>query len=158
MAGSFKKRKDELRWTQFIWASLTIISVGGLIWLSYTLVKPLLNGQDLDLNQLYFKIPVIASAVWLGWFCSKQYGFTTRIREDYAYKYAISLAFEGYKNETREIDEDLLQKLVQLTIINISKSPVNIFDTKSNHGSPYNEMLDNIVKRFFGDKSETKEV
>lgn len=157
MAGSFKKRKDELRWTQFIWASLTIISVGGLIWLSYSLVKPLLSGQDLDLNQLYFKIPVIASAVWLGWFCSKQFGFTTRIREDYAYKYAISLAFEGYKNETREIDEELLQKLVQLTIFNISKSPVSIFDTKNNHGSPYNEMFDNFVKRFFGDKSKTKE-
>lgn len=157
MAGSFKKRKDELRWTQFIWASLTIISVSGLIWLSYSLVKPLLSGQELDLNQLYFKIPVIASAVWLGWFCSKQYGFTTRIREDYAYKYAISLAFEGYKNETREIDEELLQKLVQLTIFNISKSPVSIFDTKSNPGSPYNEMFENIVKRFFGDKSKTLE-
>lgn len=157
MAGSFKKRKDELRWTQFTWAFMTIISVGGLIWLSYSIVKPLLDGQEINLNQLYFKIPVIASAVWLGWFCSKQYGFTTRIREDYAYKYAISLAFEGYKNETREIDEDLLQKLVQLTIFNISKSPVSIFDTKSNHGTPYNEMFDNIVKRFFGNKSDEKE-
>lgn len=157
MAGSFKKRKDELRWTQFTWAFLTIISVGGLIWLSYSIVKPILDGQVLNLNQLYFKIPVIASAVWLGWFCSKQYGFTTRIREDYSYKYAISLAFEGYKNETREIDEELLQKLVHLTIFNISKSPVSIFDTKSNHGTPYNEMFDNIVKRFFGNKSEEKE-
>ena len=157
MAGSFKKRKDELRWTQFTWALMTIISVGGLIWLSYSIVKPLLDGQEINLNQLYFKIPVIASAVWLGWFCSKQYGFTTRIREDYAYKYAISLAFEGYKNETREIDEDLLQKLVQLTIFNISKSPVNIFDTKNNHGTPYNEMFDNIAKRFFGNKSDEKE-
>ncbi len=156
MAGSFKKRKDELRWSQFIWAFLTIISVGGLICLSYSLVKPLLSGQKLDLNQLYFKIPVIASAVWLGWFCSKQYGFTTRIREDYAYKYAISLAFEGYKNETREIDEELLQRLVQLTIFNISKSPVSIFDSRSNHGSPYNEIFDNMVKRFWGDKNKTK--
>lgn len=157
MAGSFKKRKDELRWTQFTWAFMTIISVGGLIWLSYSIVKPLLDGQEIYLNQLYFKIPVIASAVWLGWFCSKQYGFTTRIREDYAYKYAISLAFEGYKNETREIDGDLLQKLVQLTIFNISKNPVNIFDTKNNHGTPYNEMFDNIVKRFFGHKKDENE-
>ncbi len=153
MAGSFKKRKDELKFTQFVWAALTIISVGGLVWLSYNVVKPLLEGQGFPIEQLYFKIPVIASAVWLGWFCSKQYGFTTRIREDYSYKYAISLAFEGYKNEAREIDEELLQHLIKLTIFNISKSPVTIFDTKNNHGTPYNEMFDNLTKRFFANRN-----
>lgn len=157
MAGSFKKRKDELRWTQFTWSFLTIISVGGLIWLSYSIMRPFLDGQEINFNQLYLKIPVIASAVWLGWFCSKQYGFTARIREDYAYKYAISLAFEGYKNETRQIDEDLLQKLIHLTIFNISKSPVSIFDTKNNHGTPYNELIANISKHILKDKNNDKE-
>ncbi|MEA4975598.1 MAG: hypothetical protein VB046_07665 [Paludibacter sp.] len=157
MAGSFKKRKDELKFTQFVWAALTIISVGGLVWLSYNVVKPLLEGQGFPIEQLYFKIPVIASAVWLGWFCSKQYGFTTRIREDYSYKYAISLAFEGYKNEAREIDEELLQHLIKLTIFNISKSPVTIFDTKNNHGTPYNEMFDNLTKRFFANRNTPAE-
>lgn len=157
MAGSFKKRKDELKSTQFTWAALTILSVGGLIWLSYSVVKPLLDGQGFPIEQLYFKIPVIASAVWLGWFCSKQYGFTTRIREDYSYKYAISLAFEGYKNETKEINEELLQNLIKLTIFNISKSPVSIFDTKNNHGTPYNEMFDNLTKRFFGNRNASVE-
>ena len=157
MAGSFKKRKDELRWTQFTWSFLTIISVGGLIWLSYSIMRPFLDGQEINFNQLYLKIPVIASAVWLGWFCSKQYGFTARIREDYAYKYAISLAFEGYKNETRQIDEDLLQKLIHLTIFNISKSPVSIFDTKNNHGTPYNELIATLSKYILKDKNNDKE-
>lgn len=148
MAGSFKKRKDELRLVQFTWALLTILSVGGLIYLSYFIVKPILSGAESSITQLYFKLPIIASAVWLGWFCSKQYGFISRIREDYAYKYAISLAFEGYKNEAREINEELLDELLQLTILNLSKNPIALYDTKSNHGTPYNEIIDNLLKKY----------
>lgn len=157
MAGSFKKRKDELRWTQTFWSFMTIVALGGLIAVSYFIVEPFLKGQPIDINQLFFKIPIFASAVWLGWFCSKQYGYTTRIREDYAYKYAISMAFEGYKNETREVEGDLLDKLMELTIFNVSKNPVGIFDTKNNHGSPYNEMFETVTRHFFKQKDEETE-
>lgn len=68
MAGSFKKRKDELKWIQFFWAVLTIASISGLLILSYTIVKPLIDSQAFELNQLLIKIPVFASAVWLGGF------------------------------------------------------------------------------------------
>lgn len=76
--------------------------------------------------------------------------------EDYSFKYAISMAFEGYKKETMEIDDDLLHKLVELTIINISKSPVSNFDSKSNHGTPYNEILENMGGKIFKQKNEDK--
>jgi len=157
MAGSFKKRKDELRWTQTFWSFMTIVALGGLITVSYFIVEPFLKGQDIDINQLFFKIPIFASAVWLGWFCSKQYGYTTRIREDYAYKYAISMAFEGYKNETREVEGDLLDKLMELTIFNVAKNPVGIFNTKNNHGSPYNEMFETVTRHFFKRKDEEED-
>lgn len=149
MASSFKKRKDELRWTQIFWSGMTIVALCGLIFVSYFIVEPFLKGEPVELNQLFFKIPMFASAVWLGWFCSKQYGYTTRIREDYSYKYAISMAFEGYKNETREVEGDLLDKLMELTILNVSKNPVSIFDTKNNHGSPYNEMFETLSRNIF---------
>ena len=140
MAGSFKKRKDELKWIQLAWAISTIVSIAGLLWISYSIVEPIIANQDFNINHILFKLPVFASAVWLGWFCAKQYGFTSRIMEDYSFKYAISMAFEGYKQETMDLDEDLLKRLIELTIFNISKSPVSNFDSKSNHGTPYNEM------------------
>lgn len=149
MAGSFKKRKDELKNAQVLWAISTVIALSGLIAASYLIVKPILDSGDFEINQLLYKIPVFASCVWLGWFCSKQYGYISRIREDYSYKYAISMAFEGYKNEARDVDSDLLEKLIELTILNVSKNPVTIYNTKHNHGSPYNEMFENLTKRFF---------
>lgn len=157
MASSFKKRKDELRWTQIFWSGMTIVALCGLIFVSYFIVEPFIKGETVELNQLFFKIPMFASAVWIGWFCSKQYGYTTRIREDYSYKYAISMAFEGYKNETREVEGDLLDKLMELTILNVSKNPVSIFDTKNNHGSPYNEMFETLSRNIFKQKNKEEE-
>lgn len=152
MAGSFKKRKDELKWAQWIWAILTIMSLITLIGISCWIMKPLISNGDAELNSLFFKIPMFVSAVWLGWFCSRQYGFNTRIREDYAYKYAISMAFEGYKNEAKEINPELLEKLIELTILNAARSPERIFNSKTNHGSPYNEILDSVTQNLFSNK------
>ena len=154
MAGSFKKRKDELKWAQWIWAGATLFSLVGLLIISYSIMEPLLKNGLSDINQLFFKIPIFASAVWLGWFCSRQYGFNTRIREDYAYKYAISMAFEGYKKETKDINPDLLEKLIELTIFNTARSPERIFNTKTNPGSPYNEMFDTLTRNMFGAKRD----
>ena len=157
MAGSFKKRKDELKWAQWIWAGATLLSLVGLLFISFSIMEPLLKDGLSDINQLFFKIPIFASAVWLGWFCSRQYGFNTRIREDYAYKYAISMAFEGYKKETKDINPDLLEKLIELTIFNTARSPERIFNTKTNPGSPYNEMFDTLTRNMFGAKREKPE-
>jgi hypothetical protein len=155
MAGSFKKRKDELTWPVRFWTIAAIASITALIVLSIIYLAPLLTG-DFELKTLYVKIPIFASCVWLGWFCAKQYGFISRIREDYSYKYAVSMAFEGYKNATLQVDDDLLRSLLELTIFNISKNPILIFDTKNNHGTPYNEIIDNLLKSVLKNKAETK--
>jgi hypothetical protein len=147
MAGAFKKRKDELKIAHTFWTFATLITLFGLLWLSYSIVAPILHDKSVDIISVFKKFPVFVSAVWLGWFCTKQYGFTARIVEDYAYKYAVSMAFEGYKNASREIDEELLKALLELTILNISSNPVNIFNTKSNHGTPYNETIQEIFKK-----------
>jgi hypothetical protein len=58
------------------------------------------------------------------------------------------MAFEGYKNATRDIDEDLQKKLLELTVLNISTSPLNIYETNNNDGTPYHELLKNFPKVF----------
>jgi predicted nucleic acid-binding Zn-ribbon protein len=153
MAGAFKNRKDELRLPLLFWTSVSIATLVGLVGLSYSLVQDILT-NSVELNQLFIKIPIFASSVWLGWFSARQFGYTSRIREDYSYKYAVSMAFEGYKNATREIDEEMLKQLLQLTIYNISKNPIEIYDSKSNHGTPYSEFIDSLFNRAMrkGDK------
>lgn len=146
MAGAFKKRKDELRIPLLFWTTVSIITLVGLVALSYSLVQDIL-GSKVILDSLFVKVPIFASSVWLGWFSARQFGYVSRIREDYSYKYAVSMAFEGYKNATREIDEEMLKQLLQLTIFNISKNPIEIYDSKSNHGSPYSELIEKLFNR-----------
>ena len=144
MAGAFLKRKQELKWTAVIWAILSVVSMGILIFISYMFAIAVLDSDSSDILRHLFKIPSVLAGIWLCWFCAKQFGYTIRIREDYSYKYAISMAFEGYKNETREINEELLEKLLEVTVANISTNPIILYNSKSNHGSPWHEITDGI--------------
>jgi hypothetical protein len=144
MAGAFQKRKQELKFTAAIWAILSVVSLGVLIFVSYIFAVAIFDSTGSDILKHLFKIPFVLAGIWLCWFCIKQFGYTIRIREDYSYKYAISMAFEGYKNETREINEELLVKLLETTLANISTNPIILYNSKSNHGSPFHELADSI--------------
>lgn len=148
MAGSFYTRKEELKLTLRFWQWATILSIIGLIVGAIWVVKPIIENPGNFTTMAYLaRIPILAALVWLGWFCSKQYGYTTRIREDYSYKYAISMAFEGYKKQANNVNEDLLNNLLELTINSVGKSPVTIYDTKNNHGTPMNEIVDKLADK-----------
>ncbi len=151
MAGSFKKRKDELRNALVMWGIATIASILILIFISTKLLMNI-TPQDLEIGKILSRLPIFASCVWLGWFCAKQYEFTSRIMEDYAYKYAVSMAFEGYKNATKDIDPVLQSKLLDMTITNISANPISNYDSSTNHGTPIHELAENFPKKLSAKK------
>ena len=147
LAGSFYTRKQELRISLWLWGVGTILSIILLIGVAYCLIKPVIE-NPLNFSTITYlaRIPIFGALVWLGWFCAKQFGYTTRIREEYSFKYAISMAFEGYKREAAEVNEELLDKLLQITLNSISISPVQCYDTKTNHATPVNEITEGILK------------
>lgn len=148
LAGSFYTRKKELNRTLCWWGTGTILSIIALIIISICIMKPLIdNPADFTLTSYLTKLPIFGALVWLGWFCAKQYGFATRIKEEYAFKYAISMAFEGYKKEAIDVNEDLKEELLRLTLNSIEVSPVRSFDSKNNHATPINEISEPIVKQ-----------
>jgi len=155
MAGAFFKRKKELGKTVILWGGLSVISIGVLIYISYIFAISVITLDDTDIVKQLFKLPSVVAGIWLCWFCAKQFGYTIRIREDYSFKYAISMAFEGYKNETREINPELLEKLIEVTMINISTNPTILYNSKTNHGSPWHELTDGL-KSIFNVKADVK--
>jgi hypothetical protein len=58
------------------------------------------------------------------------------------------MAFEGYKKEAWEVNEEFLEMLLKATIANASINPVILYDTKTNHGSPWHEISDGLRKLF----------
>jgi hypothetical protein len=49
------------------------------------------------------RLPIVAPLVWLAIYAGRNYMISLRLEEDYAYKEAISTAFEGYKREMEKI-------------------------------------------------------
>jgi len=52
---------------------------------------------------LTMRLPIVLPLVWLGIYAGRNYMISLRLEEDYAYKEAISTAFEGYKREMEKI-------------------------------------------------------
>lgn len=148
MAGSFRTRKIELdepvrRAEKLMnWSLIAVTVIAALL-----ILPDLISFSDLrikdsfDYSKTLIKLPILFPLVWIAWSNSKKYGFLSRIREDYAFKYAAAMAFEGYKKHASEYS-DLEEQLLIVSIANMGNNPIRLYDTKTNHASPFNEMIE----------------
>ncbi len=139
LAGAFKTRKDDLNWPARGWIALFLLAIFGLSLLAFDSLRT----QNGDWHLLLTRIPFSAPMIWLGWFSVKQYGYTRRIQEDYSFKVASAMSFQGYKNEVNT-DAELLKLLRQSAIENFSSNPIRIYEDNKNHGSPIHELFENV--------------
>ena len=143
MAGSFVARKDELKSSIEVWEKVFVGALVCLILMAVFLISPSLTEHRWD--ELLFKVPLTAPIIWLAWFAAKQYGYNIRLREDYAYKAASAMAFEGFKRESLD-DADMRTRLLKTAIKNFGDNPIRIFDGKGNHASPAHEFFEKFNK------------
>lgn len=140
MAGSFRMRKKELVTPMIIWGVTFFVGLLALSFLAYLKILPLLEQHQFDWFTFIGRLPILAPAIWLSWFSVKQYGFIARLWEDYSYKYASAMAFEGYKREAANVNPEMLKLLMEISVINFASNPLRVYDSKTNHGSPLNEL------------------
>ena len=144
MAGSFTIRKRELFVPMIGWLVIFAGSIFGLVYMGVTYLAPILDTGKLE--QLPFRLALTAPIIWLGWFSAKQYGFTARLRVDYAYKEASAMSFEGYKREASQASPEMQQKLLDTAIKNLGDNPIRIYSGHENHASPLHEVLEKTLK------------
>ncbi|EOX3450716.1 hypothetical protein ACPFUM_001397 [Vibrio cholerae] len=141
MAGSFLKRKNELngpiKWSSGIMNGSLLIAAG----ISFFLLRSSgIFEEKFDYISFLFKIPVIAPFIWIAWSNSQRNNYLVRIQEDYAFKYASAMAFEGYRKQAQDTDEVLEHRLLELSIENMGMNPIRLFD-KPVKSSPLNEII-----------------
>ena len=144
MAASFTARRAALRDPMRVWSVVFIGAIIGLSILGLVYIEPLIAAAHWE--QIPAKLTLTAPLIWLGWFAVKQYGYTTRLREDYAYKEASAKSFEGYKREAGQVDPEMLKRLLETAIENLGQNPIRIYDGHDNHGSPVQELLEKAAK------------
>jgi hypothetical protein len=89
----------------------------------------------------------IGAPIWFAWLSTKQIGQRFRLSEDYAFKAAISRAYEGFRREAARIDPEMEARLLASALSRLDEQPLRLVETES-HGSPWQEMMNSdLVKQ-----------
>lgn len=152
MAQSFLDRKKELNtpiYNSAFWRNIGLVLMSGLI-LIILIVE--WNQESFDYFRFFSRLPVVMPLLWLVWSNSQRNNHLIRVQEEYAYKAAVAIAFEGYQRNVDEInDVDLKKLLLELSVTNMGNNPVNLFD-KNTKNSPFE--IDKIIEKFLNRNSE----
>ncbi len=147
MAGSFKERKEELVKTQRGWQLIFIISIIIIVSISTYFFLPQFLGETNQWDSVPLKISIISPLIWLAWFAARQYGFALKVKEDYAFKYASAMAYEGYSKETQKVDPQLEKVLLEFSLYNMALNPIRLYNKKDENASPIEESLNILSKK-----------
>jgi predicted HNH restriction endonuclease len=94
---------------------------------------------------LMLRMPIAIPLVWLAIYAGRNYMLSLRLEEEYAYKEAVSTAFEGYKREMTEIaagdaaNPSPLIKLCTNILAAIAERPGRIYEGKHSDITILNE-------------------
>lgn len=148
MAASFKERQVQLNPSLKTWGVLFVVTI--LLSLVCAICLFARTTGSLTWSQFVLRIAVMSPLVWLGWYSARQYGFTVRLMEDYAYKYAVSVAYEGFKKAVGETDPKLREALLELSMFNMANSPMRVFLQKNNgvKGLPIEDAIEALKAKF----------
>ncbi|ATY81304.1 hypothetical protein CVS42_10990 [Aeromonas veronii] len=127
MASAFQKRHDDLKWPEIRWISLFTFSLVSLAVFGAWFVETVFSENGIGTAEIISRISISIPLVWLAWFSGKQFNHVTRLREDYAYKVAVAMAYHGYKDEAGQVDSEMSGKLLENIILHFADNPVRLY-------------------------------
>lgn len=108
LASAFRNQKARFTKPQRNWlitfvTAIILLLVAGLVGLpgfwSWGANSGTQESWDSILRHFATRLPLVAPLVWLAIFAGRNYMLALRVEEEYAFKEAVSTAFEGYKRE-----------------------------------------------------------
>lgn len=141
MASAFQKRHDDLKWPEIRWILLFTFSLVSLAVFGAWFVETVFSENGIGTAEIISRISISIPLVWLAWFSGKQFNHVTRLREDYAYKVAVAMAYHGYKDEAGQVDSEMSGKLLENIILHFADNPVRLY--KNDHSA---SMIEAVLK------------
>lgn len=113
LASSFNAQKNRFaepqkRWLKtFIWCIVGLVLVALPSFLAALGVPVMEHSTSSTTSEIWrgllLRMPIVIPLVWLAIYAGRNYMLSLRLEEEYAYKEAVSTAFEGYKREMKDI-------------------------------------------------------
>lgn len=99
LASAFHNQKSRFSTPRPWWLSLFVGAVLALSVAALWGIPASSDTWDAILRHIVNRLPVVAPLVWLAIYAGHHHSMTLRMEEEYAFKEAVSIAFEGYKRE-----------------------------------------------------------
>ena len=104
LASAFREQKQRFRtplrsWVGTFAGALLALFITGFVGLDVSK-----DSWDAILRHFVQRLPIVVPLVWLALFSGRNFMLALRAQEEYAFKEAISTAFEGYKREMSSIE------------------------------------------------------
>jgi hypothetical protein len=109
LAHSFNEEKKRFAIPQQRWLKIFILCIVGLGIVALPSFVTAIVGTPPEswgaiFRSMSMRLPIVIPLVWLAIYAGRNYMLSIRLEEDYAYKEALSKAFEGYKREMEKIE------------------------------------------------------
>jgi len=165
LAHSFNLRGGTFTGPQKRWLNIFVFCLMGLVLVAapsfYLAVFGDAKAMDWEeiLRGVVMRLPIVVPFVWLAIYAGRNYMLSLRLEEDYAYKEAISRAFEGYKREMDKIEAGdaenptPLTKLCLNVLTAMAERPGRIYESKQkdltlmNEAAELLEQVDELRKK-----------
>jgi hypothetical protein len=158
LASAFCAQKSRFAAPQKRWYWIFIICIGLLVAVSLPSFLIAVFGSVADslwhqtFHGFVMRLPILIPLIWLAIYAGRNYMLALRLEEDYAYKEAISTAFEGYKREMEQIasgDPNTpapIHNLCVNVLSALAERPGRIYDHRNKDITIANEAVDAVVK------------
>lgn len=162
LAGAFEARSKSLTKTGWFWVFLLAVALGCAVGIGYFRLEAyeslLSNNASTSVILLNLLVTVlgVGGPIWLAWLSTKNIGQSFKLAEDYAFKASISKAYEGYRKEAVNLDQEFAKQLFGSALTRLDELPSR-FVSQVDHSSPLQEALDNpTIKAFFAEVPDAK--
>ena len=158
LASAFRDQKSRFDRPQRIWLwtfgiTMVILFAVGALGFGKLLSEPVMTWDSFRIHVIS-RFPIAIPLVWMALYAGRHYTLALRLQEDYAYKEAISTAFEGYRREMTSIPVSGEQLLPVLTLCDnvlktLGQRPGRLYDGKHDDVTPLTP-IKGLLPRIFG--------
>ncbi|WP_346814908.1 hypothetical protein [Aeromonas hydrophila] len=145
MANSFSVMAKGLRLSMVMWSCVFILSLVSIVSAGFMVEADILNAKlnENILPAFLLKVIIVSPLIWLAWFSGRQFGHASKLRQDYLYKSAVAMAYQGYKQEATSLSSNMHEKLLENIISHFSDNPVRLYE-KGEATSPIEDAIKKI--------------
>lgn len=156
LASAFRNQQARFRKPQRNWLGAFVVTIilllcAGLVGLPGFWPGATQENWDSILRHFVARLPIVVPLVWFGIYAGRNYMLALRVEEEYAYKEAVSTAFEGYKREMSSISgagSGALTPIVSLcesVLRTLSQRPGSIYEGRHDDITPLSPLAKTVV-------------